>query len=1479
MALTPVQEGMLFHYLKALNGQEYFEQLALDISGDIEFNLFEEAWKHVVETNEMLRTLYRWDKIDNPIQIVLKVHQPQITVVDVSIAPDDRDNGIEAIKRNDREKGFDLSEVPFRVTLCKTGEENYIILLSNHHIILDGWSTGIILKEFFVAYNSLASGKAIVKQVKTPFKAYIKYIQNLDKAQEKEYWETYFKNYDPKSYASNDTKEESVASKHYCLEIDNVIGQKMKQFTKDNRVTLSELFYSAWGILMSRYNDCEDIVFGTTVSGRNVQIKGIEELAGLFINTVPLRIKLNDSISAKELVKSINSQVQERRDFEKTSLLDIRNYSGTDSREKLFDSIIVVENYPLDEKAMSENNRLKINHYSIQEETNYGMVLGIEVRDKISMTLTCKTSALEYVTIENCLEQFSVILSEIISDPLKLIKDICIVSGLEREWLIESFNNTEVTFPDLKSIHKLFEEQVTRTPDKVALVFEDKKLTYKQLNQKANSLACVLRKKGVIAESKIGIMIERSLEMIIGMIGVLKSGGAYVPIDPSYPKDRIAYILEDSKAEILLIQGELPKGFIYQGDVINLEDTSLYEENKENFEYANSLSDLAYVIYTSGSTGKPKGVLIEHKSIVNTLNWRIKLYEFGVEDAVLQIPSFSFDSSVEDIFSSLLSGGRLILIRQSERLNLAYLRVAIINNSVTHFLIVPSLYKSLLEEMHETLKGMKTITVAGESFTRTLVEDHFSKLSEVRLFNEYGPTENSVCSTVFEFDKEASRIVIGKPIDNTKCYVLNKHNQLQPIGIASELCVSGAGISRGYLNRPELTQEKFVENPFEKSERMYRTGDLARWLPDGNIEFLGRIDHQVKIRGYRIELKEIENVLIKHEKINNAVIWAWEKENKDKYLCAYIVKNEAITNDEIRDYLAIELPEYMVPSYFVELNDIPLTPNGKVDSKALLKPHDRSDLRKDYLPPSNKTEEVLADIWKKILAVNERIGSDENFYELGGNSIKAMQIIGRINKVFDVSVKLKNFLANPTIKQLAVEISMASKDVSIEIEKVEERDFYELSYNQRKLWTIAQIEKENTAYNMTGKLILDHAVDRIHVQRALNSIVTRHESLRTGFKIAGNIPVQFIEKDNKKDLIEVDLSSYDEARKEIKREALLEKEKQFVFDIERGFLFRMVLVKLDEHSYDLIFNMHHIISDGWSIDILKNEFFHIYDAYMHDQHPSLPAIEFQYKDFATWQNRMIKDELVKEKSHKYWKLQLENEFVRTNLPYDHTGETQSLNSSGYITYVEQETKDKLLALSMENNLTVFTLMFSVFNVFLSKMTGQKDIVCGVPSSGRHHIALHNTVGFFINSIILRNEVKHQTPFLELANQINNNTLEAFEHQEYPLELVLEEQKMRYPDIQVFFNMLNFSNEHSMKSIQSFDDYHLPKVQNAKFDMVIYLAEYNNGMEIICNYKNSHFKPSTIQYIMNEYVKAIDFFINNPESSLHEQKKKNKRRIL
>lgn len=1480
MALTPVQEGMLFHYLKIPKSQEYFEQLILDITGDIGFNVFEATWQFIVESNEMLRTLFRWEKLERPIQIVLKNKKPDITFYDISnVNNGTNEKMIEDIKHRDRDRGFDLTEVPFRVTLCKIKEGNYMMIITNHHIILDGWSTGIILREFFLAYNTLTTGKKIFKSTKKSFKEYIKHIQNQNKVEEKSYWKEYLRDYEPKSYTIKHNIKDAGSIEHYNFEICKDFSNEIKIFAKEHKVTLSDLFYTVWGILLGRYSNCDDVVFGTTVSGRDVKIKGIEDIVGLFINTVPLRVKTNEKDNFLELLKRTNKQVQERREYENTSLLDIREYSGIDNRIKIFDSIIVVENYPLDEKVLSENNGLKVNSYSIQEETNYGLVLGIEVRNKISMNLTCKQYLLDSQSIESYIKHFYVILKAIINNPFKLVKEIDIVSEDEKEKLIYGFNDTDTIYPNSKMLHELFEEQVERTPDNIALVFENKSLTYRELNDKANSLARILRKKGAKPDLMIGIMIERSLEMIIGIIGILKSGGAYIPIDPDYPRDRIEYMLEDSRADILLTRAGLSERLKYSGKVINIEETSLYLEDKENIEKINKSSDLAYIIYTSGSTGKPKGVLIEHKSIVNTLSWRTKYYGFSEADVVLQIPSFSFDSSVEDIFTPLISGGRLVLIPQHERLDLEYLRKTIKDNKVTHFLIVPSLYKSFLEEIHEDLRKMKTITVAGESFTSTLVEEHFKKLSNVRLFNEYGPTENSVCSTVYEFDKDNSDIVIGQAIDNSKCYILNKHNGIQPMGIPGELCVSGVGLARGYLNRQKLTEEKFTENPFIKYKKMYRTGDIARWLPNGNIEFLGRADHQVKIRGYRIELTEIENVLLKHEKIKDSTVWIWEKEDKDKYLCGYIVRDKEFTHKEIREYLAKELPEYMIPTYFMDMDSLPLTPNGKIDRKALPKPHNGVDGQKEYVYPSNSTEDKLVRIWQEVLCVNRKIGITDNFYELGGNSIKAIQIIGRINRAFDVSIKLKDFLKNPNIRQLALEISKAKKVRLIEIEKIGESEFYELSYNQRKLWIISQIERENTAYNMTGKIVLEHEVNRDYVEKALSEIVLRHESLRTGFKIVNNTPVQFIEKESNKNLIEIDFSSYDERTREIKRVEILEKEKKFVFDISKSHLFRVTLVKLDANKYDLIFNMHHIISDGWSIDILKKEFFYYYDGYRNNQKLKLPPVEIQYKDFAAWQNKMINDSGEKEKSHKYWKKILEKELPRISLPYDFSGEDNSKESSGYVVYVRKDTKEKLLALSSDNNLTLFALMFTAFNILLSKLTGQKEIVCGVPSSGRNHISLHKTVGFFINSIILRNEVGPKESFLDLVNKVNINTLEAFEHQDYPLELVLEELKMRYPDISVFFNMLNFSSSENMKIIESFDDYHIEKVQNAKFDIVIYLMEYENGIEITCSYKKGLFKSSTVQYIMNEYIKLIEFFVNNPSSSLHELKKKGKRRII
>ncbi|MCP4147702.1 MAG: amino acid adenylation domain-containing protein, partial [bacterium] len=772
------------------------------------------------------------------------------------------------------------------------------------------------------------------------------------------------------------------------------------------------------------------------------------------------------------------------------------------------------------------------------------------------------------------------------------------------------------------------------------------------------------------------------------------------------------------------------------------------------------ISNLAYIIYTSGTTGKPKGVLIEHNSIVNTLTWRKNNYKFSEKDVVLQMASYSFDSSVEDIFTTLSSGSRLIILPGEKRLDFEYLKITILRETVSHLLLVPNFYQSLLNEIPDTLTGLDFITVAGDGFTGELVRDHFEKLKGVKLFNEYGPTENSVCSTVYEFAPDRDRVLIGNPIHNVNCFITDKNNQLVPVGVAGELCLSGEGLSRGYLNNPELTAGKFTKAGIRhpaSNITLYQTGDLARWLPDGNIEFLGRIDNQVKIRGFRIEIGEIENCLLSHPEIKEAVALTFESEEGDKSLCAYYVAEStqqptstpqppAGTKHQpsgIRTYLSKFLPDHMIPSFFIKLEKIPLTPHGKIDRKALSQFQISNIQFPPHIAPRDELEKKMAAIWADILGIaREEIGIDCDFFQIGGHSLKATIMTARIHKGFNIKLPLAEIFKNPSIRTLTDTIrrkkagtTQCVNETFVAIKPAEKKEFYILASAQKRLYVLQQMELESTAYNMPlaipltpvtpGRVspVTSGATDLVRLEETIRELIRRHDSLRTSFHTLTDNPVQVIH-----DTVEFEIEYYNR-----------EGSKKFIrpFELPKAPLLRVGIVEITGtdntiHEQYMLLDMHHIITDGTSQEVLAKELFTLYAG------EDLPPLKLQYRDYAEWQNSREQKELMKQQEE-FWLNQFCDELPILNLPTDYIRPVMRSFEGNKISFaLNKHETGYLKETAKENRTTLYMIILSIFTILLSKLSGQEDVIVGTPTAGRRHADLENIIGMFVNTLAMRN---------------------------------------------------------------------------------------------------------------------------------------------
>ena len=840
LALTPLQEGLLFHYLKVPESEQYLEQLSLDISGAVDTDCFEKAWNVVVETNEMLRTLFRWEKMKSPMQVVLKKHRLQPVYHDFSgkdTASDERNRLLAEVKVNDRKTNFDLREVPFRVTLCKLEEAKYVMIISNHHILYDGWSNGIILKEFFAAYNELSNGKEPVRPRKRKFKEFIRRMQDRDARGEEEFWKAYLEGIDTQTELVIKRKKEKeiTSTGRRRVRFAREVKDKLENFVKKSKVTVSSVLYSAWGLLLQKYNNSEDVIFGATVSGRSTAVKGIEEVVGLFINTLPLRVQTRGREKIGDLLYRLDRSVHLRETFENSPLTAVKEYGEWSTAEEIFDSIVVVENYPLDSRLKQEQGKISLDSYSMVEMTHYDLTVSIAMFDGMVVDFIYNQELFAVETIERLSGHFGRIVRDIIKYPGKEFYKIEILSAKEKKQLVVDFNNTGVDYLRDKALHRLFAEQAERTPDRIALVDPNPKseirnpkqiqitkiqnskhhLTYKELNKKSNQLAGYLREQGTGERSIVGLMVERSLEMIIGILGILKTGGAYLPIDPKQPVERIHYMLADTNARILLKKSESPlRGHPIENpnDKKSNDQNNIFACTVSNFEFRAlnlSSSELAYIIFTSGSTGNPKGVPITHANLSPLLHWGYKQLALSTGDRAVQNLSYYFDWSVWEIFITLTSGAGLYLVPEEILLDAeAYIHF-MNKNRITVLHITPTQFGYLVNSQLN-LETLKYLFIGAEKLTYDLVERSFEVVNDdCRVFNMYGPTEASIISAVLEIDgkgygefKKLSGIPIGIPIANTNLFILDNHLNLCPVGIPGELYISGDGLARGYLNSP-----------------------------------------------------------------------------------------------------------------------------------------------------------------------------------------------------------------------------------------------------------------------------------------------------------------------------------------------------------------------------------------------------------------------------------------------------------------------------------------------------------------------------------------------------------------------------------------------------------------------------------------------------------------------------------------------------
>ncbi|HEY9856592.1 MAG TPA: amino acid adenylation domain-containing protein, partial [Stenomitos sp.] len=1208
---------------------QYNMPTAMRLVGLLDVDALEKSLNEIVSRHEVLRTTY--STIDGePVQVIHPNLSIPLSILDLQhLEPTQREAEAQRLAVKESQRPFDLGQDPMlRASLLKLGEQEHWVLATMHHIASDGWSIGVIIQELMALYTAFSQGKASpLPELSIQYADFAhwqqSYLQGEVLDQQVTYWKEKLQGAPSLLELPTDRPRPAIKTTQgatRAFRLSKALADKLQDLSRKEGATLFMTLLAAFQTLLHRYSGQEDVVVGSPIANRNRA--ELEPLIGFFVNTLALRADLSENPTFRQLLgqvkeTTLGAYAHQDVPFEKLveALQPERNLSHT----PIFQVMFVLQNNP---RGTLQLPGVSLEMLASDSQTSkFDLTLSLsESPDALAGSIEYATDLFDASTIERMVGHFQNLLESILANPDQKVGGFEILGDSERHRLLVEWNDRATDYPLDKGIHQLFEAQAEKTPDAVAVVFEHQRLTYADLNRKANQLAHYLKKQGVGPEDLVGICVERSLEMVIGLLGILKAGAAYVPLDPNYPKERLAFIMEDAQAKVLLtlqhLRGEIPGPLSIYLD----SDWSIIEQYETSNLEGVSPDRLAYIIYTSGSTGRPKGVAIEHRSAVAMLHWAQETYPAEELEGTLAATSISFDLSVYELFLPLSLGHKVILAENA--LQLPTLPAA---QEVTLVNTVPSAIAELLRS-ESIPSSVRVINLAGEPLPNSLAQQLYQLDHVEKVYNLYGPSEDTTYSTYALIQKGVKTTCpIGRPLPNTQLYVVDQTSNLVPVGVPGELWIGGDGLARGYLNRPELTEEKFIPNPFGEG-RLYRTGDLVRYRPDGNLDFLGRIDHQVKIRGFRIELGEIETTLAKHPSVLDVVVVALTFDNGDKQLVVYLVADQTLEASELRTYLKGTLPDYMVPTHFVQLDALPLTPNGKVDRKALPWPNVTvSD--EDFVEPRTETERILAALFAEILGL-EKVGVETSFFELGGHSLLATQVVSRIRKVLGTEVPLRALFEHPTVSALARKVSEEQGSVLPSITPVSREQLLPLSFAQERLWFLDQLAPNSSTYNMPTALRLKGALDVAALERSLNEIIRRHESLRTTFRSHDDHPVQVIASELSLALPVI------EAREE-EVESLAREEASLPFDLATGPLLKAKLLRLSEEDHILLFTMHHIISDGWSTGVLVKEVAALYEAYGQNQPSPLPDLTVQYADYAVWQRERLQGENLEEQLS-YW---------------------------------------------------------------------------------------------------------------------------------------------------------------------------------------------------------------------------------------------------
>ncbi|HBP5488236.1 TPA: amino acid adenylation domain-containing protein [Pseudomonas aeruginosa] len=1457
--LSPMQQGMLFHSLYQQNSGDYINQMRLDVEG-LDPQRFREAWQAALDAHEVLRSGFLWQgALEKPLQLVRKRVEVPFSVHDWRDRADLAE-ALDALAAGEAGLGFELAEAPLlRLVLVRTGERRHHLIYTNHHILMDGWSNSQLLGEVLQRYRGETPSRSDGR-----YRDYIAWLQRQDAGRTEAFWKQRLQRLGEPTllvpaFAHGVRGAEGHADRYRQLDV--TTSQRLAEFAREQKVTLNTLVQAAWLILLQRFTGQDTVAFGATVSGRPAELRGIEEQIGLFINTLPVVASPCPEQPIGDWLQAVQGENLALREFEHTPLYDIQRWAGQVG-EALFDNILVFENYPVSAALAEETPAdMRIDALSNQEQTHYPLTLLVSAGETLELHYSYSRQAFDEAAIECLAERLERLLLGMCENPGASLGELDSLAAAERYQLLEGWNATAAEYPLQRGVHRLFEEQVERTPTAPALAFGEERLDYAELNRRANRLAHALIERGVGADRLVGVAMERSIEMVVALMAILKAGGAYVPVDPEYPEERQAYMLEDSGVQLLLSQSHLKLPLAQGVQWIDLDRGAPWFEDysEANPDIHLDGENLAYVIYTSGSTGKPKGAGNRHSALSNRLCWMQQAYGLGVGDTVLQKTPFSFDVSVWEFFWPLMSGARLVVAAPGDHRDPAKL-VALINREgvdTLHF--VPSMLQAFLQDEDvASCTSLKRIVCSGEALPADAQQQVFAKLPQAGLYNLYGPTEAAIDVTHWTCMEEGKDAVpIGRPIANLACYILDGNLEPVPVGVLGELYLAGRGLARGYHQRPGLTAERFVASPFVAGERMYRTGDLARYRADGVIEYAGRIDHQVKLRGLRIELGEIEARLLEHPWVREAAVLAVD----GKQLVGYVVLESegGDWRETLAAHLAASLPEYMVPAQWLALERMPLSPNGKLDRKALPKIEAEDGLG-EYVAPASEPERQLAAIWADVLG-RERVGVTDNFFALGGDSIVSIQVVSRARQA-GLQLSPRDLFQLQNIRKLAERCSAAApvaepasvpdgavlhnllpqqvQALPLPHERLEH--LYSLSPMQQGMLFLGLNSPDAELYINQLSIAVD-GLDPQRLQRAWSAVAQRHEVLRSGFLwLDQEEPLQFVLADPG-----LPFEVLDWRGRAISDEALeqvAQQERRKGFDLGQPPLQRIRLLRLGEDRYQLIWTYHHILIDGWSTSQLFGEILELYSG------GSLPPA-VPYRHYIAWLR--ARDGKA---SEAFWRRQLARMDEPTYLADAFNAAREGYGHQALYTRLDSDATEHLKRFAQSQRVTLNTLVQGAWLLLLSRYSGQRCVSFGATVAGRPASleASERILGLFINTLPVVCEVAPEQCVGDWLRALQDYNLEMREQEYTPLSDI--QRWAGRSGQSLFDSIIVFENHPVDRTLRDWrdDSLRFGEMRSAgltNFPMDLMVTSDDSGLAIEYMFLREHFAVASVERLRTD----------------------------